>query len=227
MAPTPRRGARDAPARGVPLPTGRRARGSRRCDPPGARGGELVRPIREVAADLGVHDDHVLMYGRDKAKIDLAALEGRPSKGKLVLVSAITPTKAGEGKTTTSVALGMGLSHIGENAVICLREPSLGPVFGIKGGGTGGGRAQIEPAAEINLHFTGDIHAITSAHNLLSALVDNDLHFGAPSGLDARRVTWPRVLDMNDRALRDVVIGLGGQNGGVPRETRFDITAAS
>ncbi len=186
-----------------------------------------MKPIHEVAAQLGVDARHVLPYGRDKAKIELAALEGRPAAARLVLVSAITPTKAGEGKTTTSVALGMGLSAIGERAVVCLREPSLGPVFGIKGGGTGGGRAQLEPATDINLHFTGDLHAITSAHNLLAALVDNDLHFGAASGLDPRRVSWPRALDMNDRALRDVVVGLGGPNGGVPRESRFDITAAS
>ncbi|MBX3270545.1 MAG: formate--tetrahydrofolate ligase [Sandaracinaceae bacterium] len=186
-----------------------------------------MRPIHEVAAELGVDPAHVLPYGRDKAKIELAALERRAPRAKLVLVSAITPTKAGEGKTTTSVALAMGLAKIGERSVACLREPSLGPVFGIKGGGTGGGRAQLEPAADINLHFTGDLHAITSAHNLLSALIDNDLHFGAASGLDPRSVTWPRALDMNDRALRQVVVGLGGVNGGVPRETRFDITAAS
>ncbi|MCB9597835.1 MAG: formate--tetrahydrofolate ligase [Sandaracinaceae bacterium] len=186
-----------------------------------------MKPIQDVAHDLGVNPALVLPYGRGKAKIDLAALEGSKADAKLVLVSAITPTKAGEGKTTTSIALGMGLANIGERAVVCLREPSLGPVFGIKGGGTGGGRAQIEPAADINLHFTGDIHAITSAHNLLSALIDNDLHFGGKSGLDPRRVTWPRVMDMNDRALRGVLVGLGGMNGGVPRETRFDITAAS
>jgi len=187
----------------------------------------MLRPILDVAADLGVDEKHVLPYGRDKAKIELAALSGKPSKAKLVLVSAMTPTKSGEGKTTTSVSLAMGLSKIGERAVVCLREPSLGPVFGIKGGGTGGGQAQLEPAADINLHFTGDIHAITAAHNLLAALIDNDLHFGGKSGLDARRVTWRRAMDMNDRALRQVTIGLGGRTGGVPRETSFDITAAS
>ena len=185
------------------------------------------RPILDVAADLGLDPKYVLPYGRDKAKVDLAALEGGSSDAKLVLVSAMTPTKSGEGKTTTSVSLAMGLSAIGERAVVCLREPSLGPVFGIKGGGTGGGQAQLEPAADINLHFTGDIHAITSAHNLLAALIDNDLHFGGKSGLDARRVTWRRAMDMNDRALRNVTIGLGGRSGGVPRETSFDITAAS
>lgn len=187
--------------------------------------------ISKLASEVGFADAHVIPYGRGKAKIDLAALEERPRKGKLVLVTAINPTKAGEGKTTTSVALGMGLSRIGTRALVCLREPSLGPVFGIKGGGTGGGKAQLEPATDINLHFTGDLHAISSAHNLLSALIDNDLHFGhgvgAKSGLDARRVSWPRVMDMNDRALRKVTVGLGGRSGGVPRESSFDITAAS
>ncbi len=186
-----------------------------------------LRPISEVAADLGVHPSHVLPYGRNQAKIDLTALGDTPSKARLVLVSAMTPTKSGEGKTTTSVGLAMGLAKIGVRSVACLREPSLGPVFGIKGGGTGGGRAQLEPAADINLHFTGDIHAISSAHNLLAALIDNDLHFGGKSGLDVWRTTWPRVMDMNDRALRHILVGLGGRNGGVPRETRFDITAAS
>lgn len=185
-----------------------------------------LRPITEVARDLDIDEANLIPYGRDKAKVELAELD-KPQRGKLVLVSAMTPTKAGEGKTTTSIGLTMGLNQIGEKAVVCLREPSLGPVFGIKGGGTGGGAAQIEPAAEINLHFTGDLHAITSANNLLAALVDNDLHFGAKSGLDSRRVTWRRVLDMNDRALRQINIGLGGRNGGLPRESAFDITAAS
>ncbi|WP_053235282.1 formate--tetrahydrofolate ligase [Sandaracinus amylolyticus] len=187
-----------------------------------------LRPITDVAKDLGLHDDDVIPYGRDKAKIDLAALS-RPKrgKGKVVLVSAITPTPAGEGKTTTSIGLTMGLVRMGRSAVCALREPSLGPVFGVKGGGTGGGKAQVVPANEINLHFTGDLHAITSANNLLAALVDNELHFGGKLGIDPRRVTWRRAMDMNDRALRDVVIGLGGRNGGVPRESGFDITAAS
>ncbi|UJR79292.1 formate--tetrahydrofolate ligase [Sandaracinus amylolyticus] len=187
-----------------------------------------LRPITDVAKDLGLHDDDVIPYGRDKAKIDLAALS-RPKrgKGKVVLVSAITPTPAGEGKTTTSIGLTMGLVRMGRSAVCALREPSLGPVFGVKGGGTGGGKAQIVPANEINLHFTGDLHAITSANNLLAAIVDNELHFNGKLGLDPRRVTWRRAMDMNDRSLRDVVIGLGGRNGGVPRESGFDITAAS
>lgn len=187
----------------------------------------MLRPIADVAQDLGLDSEHVLPYGRAKAKIDLQAMEGRERKAKLVLVSAINPTKAGEGKTTTSVGLAMGLAKLGQKSVACLREPSLGPVFGIKGGGTGGGVAQIEPAADINLHFTGDIHAIGSAHNLLAAIVDNDLHFGSKSGLDPRRTTWGRVLDMNDRALRNVMVGLGGRTQGMPRESGFDITAAS
>jgi formate--tetrahydrofolate ligase len=192
-----------------------------------------LRPITQVAEELGLNADDVIPYGRDKAKIDLAALD-RPQrgKGKLVLVSAITPTPAGEGKTTTSVTLAMGLRKRGRSAVASLREPSLGPVFGVKGGGTGGGKAQLVPANEINLHFTGDLHAISAANNLLAAIVDNELHFasgasGGGLGLDPRRVTWRRAIDMNDRALRDIVIGLGGRNGGVPRESGFDITAAS
>ncbi len=191
-----------------------------------------MRPIAEVAQELGLDPADVLPYGRDKAKIDLAALS-RPAKGKgkLVLVSAITPTPAGEGKTTTSIGLAMGMRKLGMKAVPALREPSLGPVFGVKGGGTGGGKAQLAPANEINLHFTGDLHAITSAHNLLAAIVDNELHFSAGgddgSRLDPRRVTWRRALDMNDRSLRNVMVGLGGRTGGVPRETGFDITAAS
>ncbi len=190
-----------------------------------------LRPIADVAADLGLHPDDVIPYGRDKAKVDLAALDRpRRGKGKLVLVSAITPTPAGEGKTTTSIGLTMGLVRMGRRAVCALREPSLGPVFGVKGGGTGGGRAQLVPSNEINLHFTGDLHAITAANNLLAAIVDNELHFAGPDsalGLDPRRTTWRRAIDMNDRALRDVVVGLGGRNGGVMRETGFDITAAS
>lgn len=186
-----------------------------------------LRGISAVADELGVGPSHVLAWGRHRAKVELAALRPDAPQGRLVLVSAINPTPPGEGKTTTSIALAMGLRRRGRRAVPALREPSLGPVFGVKGGGTGGGKAQLEPAADINLHFTGDIHAVTSAHNLLSALVDNALHFGAPVHIDARTVTWPRVLDMNDRALRHVVVGLGGKANGVPRETRFDITAAS
>ncbi len=191
-----------------------------------------MRPINDVAQELGIDLADVLPYGRDKAKIDLAALgRGKSGKGKLVLVSAITPTPPGEGKTTTSIALAMGLRRLGHRAVPALREPSLGPVFGVKGGGTGGGKSQLVPSNDINLHFTGDLHAITSAHNLLSALVDNELHFddGAAGGkrLDPRRVSWRRAIDMNDRALRSVMVGMGGRNGGVPRATGFDITAAS
>ncbi len=187
----------------------------------------MLKPIAQVASDLGLSPKDILPYGRDKAKIDLTAGADGAAQGKLVLVSAITPTKSGEGKTTVSVGLAMGLAQLGTRAVVCLREPSLGPVFGIKGGGTGGGRAQVEPATDINLHFTGDIHAVGAAHNLLAALVDNELHFGGDTGLDPRRVGWRRVLDMNDRALRSIVVGLGGRGGGVPRETGFDITAAS
>jgi formate--tetrahydrofolate ligase len=188
----------------------------------------MLRPISQVAEELGISAEHLLPYGRGKAKIDIAALDRpRAGKGNLILVSAINPTPAGEGKTTVSIGLAMALRRMGRRTALALREPSLGPVFGMKGGATGGGRTQIAPAADINLHFTGDMHAITSAHNLLAAMVDNDLHYGARSGIDPRYVTWGRALDMNDRALRDVIVGLGGPAGGVPRQTRFDITAAS
>ncbi|MBL0195032.1 MAG: formate--tetrahydrofolate ligase [Myxococcales bacterium] len=190
------------------------------------------RPILEVARELGLSEAQVVPYGRGKAKIELGVLAEPPrAKGRLVLVSAINPTPAGEGKTTTSIALAMGMRRLGMNAVLALREPSLGPVFGVKGGGTGGGKASLVPADDINLHFTGDIHAITTAHNLLSALVDNAIYFGKkmPSGgtIDPRLVTWGRALDMNDRFLRNVIIGLGGKAHGAPREDHFDITAAS
>jgi len=190
------------------------------------------RPILEVAKDLGLSAEHVEPYGKGKAKVALAALERPPTgKGRLVLVTAINPTPAGEGKTTTSIALAMGMRRIGKKAVLALREPSLGPVFGVKGGGTGGGKASLTPADDINLHFTGDIHAITTAHNLLSALVDNAAYFRDENKgkgmIDPRQVTWGRCLDMNDRALRRCVIGLGGKAHGTPREDRFDITAAS
>jgi formate--tetrahydrofolate ligase len=189
------------------------------------------RPIQAVASELGLREDDIELYGRRKAKIELEVL-GRPAraKGRLILVSAINPTPAGEGKTTTSIGLAMGLRRLGKNAVLALREPSLGPVFGVKGGGTGGGKASLVPAEDINLHFTGDIHAITTAHNLLSALVDNALHFRdtfAGSQLDPRQITWGRAMDMNDRSLRKVIVGLGGKAHGTPREDRFDITAAS
>jgi formate--tetrahydrofolate ligase len=183
--------------------------------------------MTDVAAELGIAPEHVIGWGPDRAKVDLAALADRPPTGRLVLVSAITPTPSGEGKTTMAIALAMGMRRRGRHAVLALREPSLGPVFGMKGGGTGGGAATIEPAEAINLHFTGDLHAITSAHNLLSALVDNCLQFGRPAPIDPRRVTWPRAVDMNDRFLRHVVLGLGGPLDGIPRESGFQITASS
>ncbi|MCS6900414.1 MAG: formate--tetrahydrofolate ligase [Myxococcales bacterium] len=188
--------------------------------------------IEAVAHELGLDPGLVIPWGRQKAKIELRALEGAPAgKGRLILVSAINPTPAGEGKTTTAIGLAMGLRRLGKRTTLCLREPSLGPVFGVKGGGTGGGKASLVPAEDINLHFTGDLHAVTTAHNLLSAMIDNALHFrervGQTEGIDPRRITWGRALDMNDRSLRGVVVGLGGPNGGVPREDRFDITAAS
>lgn len=190
------------------------------------------QPMMDLAREAGLDDAHIELYGRNKAKIDLRALERPPAgKGRLILVSAINPTPAGEGKTTTSIALGMGMRRLGKRAMLCLREPSLGPVFGVKGGGTGGGRATLVPADDINLHFTGDLHAITTAHNLLSAMLDNACHFGLSFGekgaIDARQLTWGRALDMNDRALRNVVVGLGQKTDGVPRQDRFDITAAS
>ncbi len=187
-----------------------------------------IRPIAEVASRLGIDPDHVEPYGRDKAKIRLEALDATTGKppGKLILVSAITPTPAGEGKTTTSIGLAQGLRKVGKKAVLALRQPSMGPVFGRKGGATGGGACRLTPSDQINLQFTGDFHAITAAHNLLAAAIDNRLHFG-DTRLDPRQVLWKRVMDMNDRALRKVVIGLGGTAGGVPRETGFDITAAS
>ncbi len=189
----------------------------------------LLRPINEVAADLGIAADHLEPYGRDKAKVRLEALaaaQKRRPTGKLILVSAITPTPAGEGKTTTSIGLAQGLCKIGKPAALALRQPSMGPVFGRKGGATGGGASRVEPSNTINLQFTGDFHAITAAHNLLAAAIDNRLHFG-DIDLDPTRVLWKRALDMNDRALRHIVIGLGGSSQGVPRESGFDITAAS
>ncbi len=186
-------------------------------------------PIAEVAACLGLTPADILPYGHDKAKIThdaIAGLVGRP-QGKLVLVTAINPTPAGEGKTTTTVGLGDALNLIGQRATICIREASLGPNFGMKGGAAGGGLAQIVPMEDMNLHFTGDFHAVTSAHNLLSAMIDNHIHWGNALGIDPRRVTWRRVMDMNDRALRQAVIGLGGPANGHPRESGFDITVAS
>jgi len=193
-----------------------------------ARSASLA-PMNDIAAKAGLEPDEIEPYGGNKAKIKLAALESRADRpdGKMILVSAITPTPAGEGKTTTTIGLGMALTKIGQNAIIALREPSLGPCFGMKGGAAGGGHAQVVPMEDINLHFTGDFHAITSAHNLLAALLDNHLHQGNALGLDPRRPMFRRVLDMNDRALRNVNVGLGGRMGGVPRETGFDITPAS
>ncbi len=188
------------------------------------------RPIGEIAAELALADADVLPYGREIAKVDGAVL-GRPrarsKPARLVLVSAITPTPAGEGKTTTSIGLAQGMKLIGESACLALREPSLGPCMGVKGGATGGGYSQIVPADRINLHFTGDFHAITSANNLLAAMLDNHMYFGNELDIDPRRVSWRRVLDLNDRSLRNTIVGLGGPLQGVPRETGFDITAAS
>ena len=186
-----------------------------------------LRPIGEIAAAAGIPAEAVEPYGRFKAKIDLDWLGRQPSRGKLILVTAVNPTPAGEGKTTTSIGLADALNRTGRTAVLALREPSLGPVFGAKGGATGGGRAQVAPMIDINLHFTGDFHAITSAHNLLAALIDNHIHWGNALGIDVRRVTWRRVLDVNDRALRNTVVGLGGVANGFPRESGFDITVAS
>ncbi|HQN97215.1 MAG TPA: formate--tetrahydrofolate ligase [Thermoanaerobaculales bacterium] len=186
-----------------------------------------VRPIADVADGLGISRDHLQLYGDDKAKVALEARAGRPLSGRLVLVSAITPTDAGEGKTTTSIGLAQGLARIGQSVCLALREPSLGPTFGMKGGATGGGAARVVPEADINLHFTGDFHAISASHNLLAAMLDNHLHQGNALDVDPRRVLWRRVIDMNDRSLRNIVIGLGGAIDGVPRETGFDITPAS
>src|SRR5215207_1892753 len=189
----------------------------------------ILRPIEEIAAAAGLEPHEVEPYGRTKAKIDLSVLErlrGTPD-GKLVCVTAITPTRAGEGKTTTSVSLTQGLGHIGRKPVLCLREASLGPVFGVKGGAAGGGHAQVVPMEDLNLHFTGDLHAITAANNLLAALIDAHLHHGNASGLDPLAISWRRCMDMNDRNLRNVITGLGGRAHGAPRETGFDITAAS
>jgi len=187
------------------------------------------RPIQEIGAKLGIPAESLLPYGHDKAKVGaefIAGLSGRRD-GRLVLVTAINPTPAGEGKTTTTVGLGDGLSRIGKKAVVCIREASLGPNFGMKGGAAGGGMSQVVPMEEMNLHFTGDFHAITSAHNLLSALIDNHIYWGNTLDIDPRRIVWRRVMDMNDRALRDMVVSLGGVANGFPRQTGFDITVAS
>ena len=187
------------------------------------------KPIQEIGEKLGIPTEHLLPYGHDKAKVGqefINSLQGRKN-GKLILVTAINPTPAGEGKTTTTVGLGDGLNAIGKNAMICIREASLGPNFGMKGGAAGGGYAQIVPMEEMNLHFTGDFHAITSAHSLLSAMIDNHIYWGNELDIDLRRVTWRRVVDMNDRALRQITASLGGVSNGFPREAGFDITVAS
>ena len=203
--------------------------------PPGAPDIEIARaakmkPLLPLAKDkLGIPAEALVPYGHFKAKLSLDYIESLKDKpdGKLVLVTAVTPTPAGEGKTTTSVGLNDGLNRIGVNSMVCLREPSLGPCFGMKGGAAGGGRAQVLPMEDINLHFNGDFHAITSAHSLISAMLDNHMQWGNELDLDPRRITWRRVVDMNDRALRHIVMGLGGATQGVVREGGFDITVAS
>lgn len=188
-----------------------------------------MRPIVEIAESVGILEDELELYGKYKAKVSLDLFDRLKDKedGKLILVTAINPTPAGEGKTTTNIGLSMGLNKIGKKTFTTLREPSLGPCFGVKGGAAGGGYAQVVPMEDINLHFTGDIHAITTAHNLLAALLDNHLHQGNKLGIDSRRIVWRRVVDMNDRALRNIVVGLKGRPNGVPREDGFDITVAS
>ena len=186
-----------------------------------------ARPIAEIAAKLGLTPEQLIPYGHDKAKVDPAAYQSKPRKGKLVLVTAINPTPAGEGKTTTSVGLADGLSRLGKKTCLALREPSLGPVFGVKGGAAGGGWAQVIPMEDINLHFTGDFHAIGAANNLLAALLDNHIQQGNAQDIDGKNITWKRCVDMNDRQLRNVIDGLGGRMQGVPREDGFDITVAS
>jgi len=189
----------------------------------------VKRPIQEIGAKLGINSEHLLPYGHDKAKVSqgfIDSVQGN-ADGKLILVTAINPTPAGEGKTTTTVGLGDGLNRIGKKTSVCIREASLGPCFGMKGGAAGGGYAQVVPMEEMNLHFTGDFHAITSAHNLLSAMIDNHIYWGNSLEIDERRVVWRRVMDMNDRALRDTVTSLGGVANGFPRQTGFDITVAS
>ncbi|HEX4943897.1 MAG TPA: formate--tetrahydrofolate ligase, partial [Usitatibacteraceae bacterium] len=188
-----------------------------------------MKPIGEIAAGLGIPDSAIEPFGHTKAKISLdyiETLKGRPD-GKLILVTAISPTPAGEGKTTTTVGLGDALNRIGKKATICLREPSLGPVFGMKGGAAGGGYAQVVPMEDINLHFTGDFNAIALANNLLAAMIDNHINHGNDLGFDVRRIAWKRVMDMNDRALREITIALGGPANGFPREDGFDIVVAS
>ena len=188
-----------------------------------------MKPIRDIAADLGIPFDDIELYGSYKAKLPLSLvkrLEQKPD-GKLILVTAINPTPAGEGKTTTTIGLGQAMNRLGKKAIIALREPSLGPVMGIKGGAAGGGYSQVVPMEDINLHFTGDIHAVTAANNLLSAAIDNHIHQGNSLKIDPRKIIWKRAMDMNDRALRNIVAGLGGASNGIPREDGFNITVAS
>src|SRR5664280_2691677 len=189
----------------------------------------VIRPIVEIAEKLGIDPEKLELYGKYKAKIPLSLIdEEKIKKAKLILVTAITPTPAGEGKTTTSIGLAQALNRIGKKATVVLREPSLGPVFGIKGGAAGGGYAQVIPMEDINLHFTGDISAVEKAHNLLAALIDNNIQLKEGNlGIDPRTIEWKRVMDMNERSLRDIVIGLGGTSEGIPRQSGFDITAAS
>ncbi len=188
-----------------------------------------MQPIKEVAAKLGLVEDDLELYGKYKAKISLETMQKVENNkdGKLILVTAINPTPAGEGKTTTMIGLSQGLNKIGKKAVVAMREPSLGPCFGVKGGAAGGGYAQVVPMEDINLHFTGDIHAITTANNLIAAMLDNCLQQGNPLNIDPRQIVWKRCVDLNDRALRNIVVGLGGKVNGVPREDGFDITVAS
>lgn len=188
-----------------------------------------LKPIQEVAGRLGIAEEFLYLYGRHMAKIDLDLLSflPDPAPGKMILVTAMTPTSSGEGKTVTSIGLAQALEHLGKRSIVTLREPSLGPVFGVKGGATGAGRAQVEPSRQINLHFTGDMHAVTSAHNLLAAMIDSHLFHGNDLELVPESILWPRAMDMNDRALRQIVLGLGGRANGIPRETGFIITAAS
>ena len=186
-----------------------------------------MKPITEIAASLGLADEDVIPYGRYKAKINHRLIHKASKQGKMVLVTAISPTPAGEGKTTTSVGLADAMNALGKKTMLCLREPSLGPVFGVKGGAAGGGYAQVVPMEDINLHFTGDLHAIGTANNLLAAMIDNSIQQGNPLNIDPRRITWKRCMDMNDRQLRFIVDGLGGKVNGTPREDGFDITVAS
>ena len=188
-----------------------------------------MEPISQVAKKVGLNEDDLELYGKYKAKISLDAIKKLENNkdGKLVLVTAINPTPAGEGKTTTMIGLSQALNKLGKKSVVAMREPSLGPCFGIKGGAAGGGYAQVVPMEDINLHFTGDIHAITAANNLIAAMLDNSIHQGNPLNIDTRQIVWKRVVDLNDRALRHTVCGLGGKVNGVPREDGFDITVAS